>query len=44
MGGGYTLLNPNHVDKQFGTTSPGKIAMWLFLVTDAMSFSGFLLS
>lgn len=44
MGGGYTLLNPGHVDKQFGKTSPGKIAMWMFLVTDAMSFSGFLLA
>lgn len=44
MSGGYTLLNPNYVDRQFGTTSPGKIAMWMFLVTDAMSFSGFLLA
>lgn len=31
-------------DEQFGKASPGKIAMWIFLVTDAMSFSGFLLA
>jgi heme/copper-type cytochrome/quinol oxidase subunit 3 len=31
-------------DPQFGKASPGKIGMWLFLVTDAMSFSGFLLA
>lgn len=31
-------------DEQFGKASPGKIGMWLFLVTDAMSFSGFLLA
>lgn len=30
-------------DEQFGTASPGKIGMWLFLVTDAMSFSGLLI-
>jgi cytochrome c oxidase subunit 3 len=30
-------------DPQFGNASPGKIGMWIFLVTDAMSFSGFLL-
>jgi cytochrome c oxidase subunit 3 len=30
-------------DPQFGKASIGKIAMWIFLVTDAMSFSGFLL-
>jgi cytochrome c oxidase subunit 3 len=29
---------------QFGKASPGKIAMWIFLVTDAMSFSGFLIA
>ncbi|MBT3583384.1 MAG: heme-copper oxidase subunit III [Halobacteriovoraceae bacterium] len=30
-------------DPEFGTATPGKLAMWLFLVTDAMSFSGFLI-
>jgi len=31
-------------DPQFGKASPGKIGMWLFLGTDAMSFSGLLLA
>jgi heme/copper-type cytochrome/quinol oxidase subunit 3 len=31
-------------DEQFGKASIGKLAMWIFLVTDAMSFSGFLLA
>jgi len=31
-------------DKQFGVASPGKIGMWLFLGTDAMSFSGLLIA
>ena len=31
-------------DAQFGKASPGKVAMWIFLVTDAMSFSGFLIA
>jgi heme/copper-type cytochrome/quinol oxidase subunit 3 len=43
MAGGYTLYDKNYVSPQFGKTSPGKIAMWMFLVTDALSFSGFLL-
>ena len=30
-------------DKHFGTASPGKLGMWIFLTTDAMSFSGFLI-
>lgn len=34
----------NHNDPQFGKATPGKIAMWLFLMTDGMSFSGFLLA
>jgi heme/copper-type cytochrome/quinol oxidase subunit 3 len=33
-----------HDDPHFGTATPGKIAMWIFLVTDAMSFSGFLIA
>lgn len=36
------LTYPN--DPQFGKASPGKIGMWLFLMTDAMSFSGLLLA
>ncbi len=32
------------VDPQFGTATPGKLGMWIFLVTDAMSFSGFLIA
>ena len=31
-------------DAQFGKASIGKIAMWIFLITDAMSFSGFLIA
>jgi cytochrome c oxidase subunit 3 len=31
-------------DAQFGKASIGKLAMWIFLVTDAMSFSGFLIA
>jgi heme/copper-type cytochrome/quinol oxidase subunit 3 len=31
-------------DQQFGYASPGKIGMWIFLVTDAMSFSGLLIA
>ncbi|EQC52672.1 cytochrome c oxidase subunit 3 [Bacteriovorax sp. DB6_IX] len=31
-------------DPQFGKASPSKIGMWLFLGTDAMSFSGLLLA
>ncbi len=30
-------------DPQFGKASPGKVGMWLFLGTDAMSFAGFLI-
>lgn len=31
-------------DPQFGKASPGKVGMWLFLGTDAMAFSGFLIA
>ncbi len=31
-------------DPQFGKASPNKIGMWIFLGTDAMSFSGLLLA
>ena len=33
-----------HDDPQFARATPGKVGMWIFLVTDAMSFSGFLLA
>ncbi len=36
------ITYPN--DPEFGKASPGKIGMWLFLGTDAMSFSGLLLA
>ncbi|MBP9674517.1 MAG: cytochrome c oxidase subunit 3 [Bacteriovoracaceae bacterium] len=32
------------VDPHFGKATPGKIGMWLFLITDAMSFSGLLIA
>ena len=44
MGGHRHPLTANEYDPQFGKATPGKIAMWIFLVTDAMSFSGFLLA
>ncbi len=31
------------IDKDFGTATDGKVGMWIFLLTDAMSFSGLLL-
>jgi cytochrome c oxidase subunit 3 len=43
MSGGYKLVDKSYVSPQFGKTTPGKLAMWMFLMTDAMSFSGFLL-
>lgn len=45
--GGHSIENSHAVtlpDPQFNRASPGKIGMWIFLVTDAMSFSGFLLA
>lgn len=35
---------PGQPDPQFGKATPGKIAMWIFLVTDAISFSGLLMA
>jgi cytochrome c oxidase subunit 3 len=32
------------LDPEFGKATPGKIGMWIFLVTDAMSFAGLLLA
>ncbi len=34
----------DYVDPEFGKASPGKIGMWIFLGTDALSFSGFLIA
>src|SRR5438046_9163869 len=31
-------------DAQYGTASSGKIGMWIFLLSDALSFSGLLLA
>ena len=31
-------------DPQFGRASAGKIAMWIFLVSDGLSFAGLLLA
>ena len=31
-------------DAQFGSATPGKIGMWIFLVSDAFSFAGLLLA
>jgi heme/copper-type cytochrome/quinol oxidase subunit 3 len=31
-------------DRHFGSATSGKIGMWIFLVTDAMTFGGFLLA
>lgn len=41
---GYHPLTEDRHDPQFGKATPGKICMWMFLVTDALSFSGFLLA
>lgn len=45
MGHAHTHDGPvEYNDKQFGKASPGKIGMWLFLGTDGLSFSGFLIA
>lgn len=44
MGGHAEVLHPDHNDQQFGKATPGKIGMWIFLGTDGMSFSGFLIA
>jgi cytochrome c oxidase subunit 3 len=44
MGGHAEVLHPDHNDAQFGKATPGKIGMWIFLGTDGMSFSGFLIA
>lgn len=44
--GAHHSSNPliGGVDPQFAKATPGKIGMWIFLVTDGMSFSGFLIA
>jgi cytochrome c oxidase subunit 3 len=32
------------VDVQYGRATPGKIAMWIFLISDAFGFTGFLVA
>jgi cytochrome c oxidase subunit 3 len=32
------------LDGQYGRATPGKIAMWIFLISDAFGFTGFLLA
>ena len=32
------------LDRQYGRATPGKIAMWIFLLSDAFGFSGFLVA
>lgn len=39
-----TLLNQADPDPQFAKATPGKVGMWLFLMTDGMSFSGLLIA
>jgi cytochrome c oxidase subunit III len=38
------VLPPAYQADEFGRASHGKVGMWIFLVTDAMTFSGFLLA
>jgi cytochrome c oxidase subunit 3 len=39
-------LHPSDVpeDAHFGVATPGKVGMWIFLLTDALMFAGFLLA
>ncbi len=32
------------IDAQFGSATPGKIGMWIFLISDALTFAGLLIS
>ncbi len=46
---GHAASGPKEIltypdDEQFGKASPGKLGMWIFLGTDAMSFSGLLIA
>jgi heme/copper-type cytochrome/quinol oxidase subunit 3 len=40
--GGHAIPWPP--DRQYGTASAGKIGMWIFLISDALSFAGLLLA
>jgi len=40
----YAAVTPPHTDPTFGTATTGKVGMWIFLVTDAMTFGGLLLA
>lgn len=40
----YTPVAVPHEDPTFGPASTGKVGMWIFLVTDAMTFGGLLLA
>jgi len=40
---GHAPVPAEEADPHFGAASTGKIAMWIFLVSDALSFSGLLL-
>ena len=41
---GYHLLDKDYVNPTVAKATPGKTGMWIFLATDGMSFSGFLLA
>ena len=40
----YAPAPAPHADPTFGTATTGKVGMWIFLVTDAMTFGGLLLA
>ena len=40
----YTAGEAPHVEPTFGAATTGKVGMWIFLVTDAMTFGGLLLA
>ena len=40
----YAAVTPPHADPTFGAATTGKVGMWIFLVTDAMTFGGLLLA
>jgi heme/copper-type cytochrome/quinol oxidase subunit 3 len=40
----YAAVKPPVTDPTFGAATTGKVGMWIFLVTDAMTFGGLLLA
>ena len=40
----YTAVPAPHAEPTFGAATTGKVGMWIFLVTDAMTFGGLLLA